>query len=168
MSCQILRAASPLLKLLCCLIKLNQAHLKHLKTSFNVIFTLNCQSPAHREANMGRQFCKQLSQWTVIVGDFIDFKTVGCLLEYTLIQTPTGRTWKVITTLKDGKNSCNVCNLFPISWTEIKKNLRHSVGMRRTVDDTVKPPYHPSTKALHIGNIHYVQRRILLRCQNCD
>ncbi len=47
------------------------------RATLNVIFTLNCQSPTHRDINVDRQFCKQLRQQTIIVGDYSDFKQLG-------------------------------------------------------------------------------------------
>lgn len=64
------------------------------KTTLNVIFTLNCQSPTRRETNMERQFCKRLSKLTIIVGDYLDFKQWGVWVgepENAVIQRPAGR-----------------------------------------------------------------------------
>ncbi len=99
------------------------------RTTLNVIFTLNCQSPTHWDINMERQFCKRLSQQTIIVGDYPDLKHLGVWaaeLEFAIIQPPTGRECKVIAILKEIKMKKQLQCLisFPISFTEIK-NLWH-------------------------------------------
>lgn len=121
------------------------------KTTLNVIFTLNCQSHTHRETNMERQFCKRFSQWTIIVGDYLDLKQWDVWvreLEYAVIQPPTGKGWKVISILKEIKMKKTaavsaICS--PISFIEIR-NLGHSVGTYRTVKGwhgkTSKPSLH--------------------------
>lgn len=99
---------------------------------------------------MERQFCKRFSQWTIIVGDYLDFKQWGVWvgeLEYAVIQPPPDRKRKVISTLKEIKMKNSVCNLFPISFTKIK-NVWILVWMYRTVCDIVKLPYLPFTMTL--------------------